>query len=483
MALAAAAGDAAIYGSKMAGLSGFDVGDFGGKRRYAAGGAAQQQRSSPLDYIGNRQVQGEITQNLPFDVNLHKARAKNTQNSANIRTLGQVTNPEQVYIRENQLLFRPVARRAVFGPLLGPPKGKPLASLQVFSMFNGLEVAVEQFPTQFDFENSFEFAGVAKSNIPFGRPEIDGTTVAAIVAGGVTIHNDGDTTFMPGDVIAARLPDIDMNRRRLATVTNAYHSPIGSEGCPTIEREHPSRMYELAQNEMEKYVDKPSAQKAFLTQQVGPDVYPIAIPPQERFFKQEYVRGTATDAWLYIVSAVQAGIVSFNLPDGTDPTALSALSKPGVGLDQLSLNKLKEQTATLTAKTGQLNLAKSSVTERENLWSHARILAALLGLEEYAGVTQVPALRDLFLRRRCAGFLSNPKFSERYQREANIAQVASEARQSNPTLAEKHLWALQRDRATESWEAFWKIYRALSRFRIGRAIGYGPKGGDVDLLM
>jgi hypothetical protein len=472
------------FGARMFGGPAGGNPDFSTVRKF--GITSKKPKSSPLDFVGNRTVQGEVTQNVPFDRRLDKVR-KETSGFTKLRKLGVVTNSEQVWIRENQLLFRPTDHRSVSGVTIMPARNEPPASLCCFSQFDGMITDPMQFPTQHHFNDAFEFVGIAKSNIPIGRPEIDGNFVAVAVAGGMTIPNDGRTEFMPGDIIRAELPPIDDDERQGKLRVSKFSGPVPTVGRPTITKEDPSHMREMPAAQMELYLNRFGAGRtgerdAFLQRQPNRDPFPLNdLTPAQEFFASEFIHGTATDAWLAVMRLAQIGVISINLPAAPSAANTRDLS----GLAQLTLEGLRQSAYGPLSATGALSPiadAGDRTTARTELWNQGRVLAALLGLQPDDTVQQAGALRDILLRTRAAGLITK-KTHESHRSAADITRVGPERNIEAPSQYEKDIWRMQHNRAVEGMENFYTVYRMNAKFRIGKAISHGRVGGTVDILM
>jgi len=176
-------------------------------------------RDTTLEEMRNnsRMPQGVITAIYPVNRRLLKTRTNNST-SKGIQTIGKVVKESDVAIHALDLIFSiaPTAstRRHLNNRLSGI--GKQSAASFVFGSFTGLRIP-DFVKNQADFENYINPMGVSNLKHYAGDQKVNGSRkISAIVAGTMSIYNNGKNTIFPGSLVRIKLPSITKEKRAKA---------------------------------------------------------------------------------------------------------------------------------------------------------------------------------------------------------------------------------------------------------------------------
>jgi hypothetical protein len=144
------------------------------------------------------QTQAEVTQNVNVSGSLPKYRQNSVRNNTSDERLGELLSNEFLDIMPGELVFMEKANY----------KGTNRYTATYGAGFTSFN-AIQTGEPQRRFEDRFKAIGFAKIEVSPSKVDRVNNGVSVIVAGSLSIRNNGNDTFNPGDLITYKLPNVD----------------------------------------------------------------------------------------------------------------------------------------------------------------------------------------------------------------------------------------------------------------------------------
>jgi hypothetical protein len=444
-------------------------------------------QKDPWEFTGDRATQGEVTVNVLVNNELIRARqdAAKTARTKGTRTMGTLVNPDNIQIREKDLVFVPRMMRTNNGTLYGSVKD-PLA----ISSFTGINTNSELFGNQDQFEASFYLVGKSKIPYNFGSPEQSKSGISVMTSGATTVHNNGVETFAFGDPVAWYTYNVNDEKRehQIMSVRKARGEPQEKFGA-LLKRLGIRDIYKLTQNAIERYIvaSNDGRRDEFLTAH-----YKDNLPSKREFdalrrhFRAECVQSTAVDSWLTLVTFFQLGLINFTMPEDPSGAAYAPI-----------VNKFKDIELTAVNEAGGYNVdAQGAATEgsdakRTSTWKHAQNLAHLFNIlpNSPQPLSPLTGVLDILIKRKYRGLLEG-NHSYKHRSSASILRAGpkdlldAENQMPRDGSVAQYLDHVQLNTARDADNEFYTAYRRATEQIFAISISSTSEPGyDLDVVM
>jgi hypothetical protein len=432
-----------------------------------------QTTRAPFDMVGNRMVQGEVTQTMSVHGALPDHRQQQARMSKNRggTTMGVLSNSSLINIEEDDLVFAPRGVRTADGSLV--KANQPHA----FSSFTGFVLSPEYYPTQEALESAFALVGRSKIPYHWNNPDQRKDGISVQVSGACTVRNHGVESFAFGDTVAWYVYNINdaVRENQVMTVRKARGESVDKFSA-LLRRVSYRDACRLTQSALNRYAQAdPSTASKYLS-----ETYDSQLPVKGEFdsirrhFQSHCVRNTTTDLLVGIATLQQYGIITFNkniddiaakLNDPIEKMTHHYIDGKGVKLDD-------------------------EFTLREQ-WSNVVLLSKILGVIEDRAKKVQPSehLINALIRRRFRGLLDS-EHSKKLRTGASILEAGPEELLEKVTKMatigsdEHRLSHRQNNAIRESDMEFYAAYRHATKQTIGVCLSATSIAGeDIDLLL
>lgn len=443
--------------------------------------------TGPEDADGSRLVQGEVTANIPFAVNL--AASRKGGESTGMRRLGFVSDPSSINFYEGQVLIKQIRSRV--GPNRGRNRNDPV--FNAFTSFRGLPIYVDDEQDLIRWEHTWVVAGICKANVEMNEP-IGTNEVAATQAGGLTIKTNNTEPILAGSFVKATIPSPN-DAERAAMRERAVGANVIIDDCAiSVVPEKPEDGIHFLGKLMHAFVSKFVVNRAAgrrerflhdMTQRYNQPGGP-PLTSAELFHYTEYIEGSSIDFANYILLAVRLGLVTLNLPTGS--AGLNLLS---ASLQLITPSSIDSQGAprqvlgpgNFTSRTMPVGAVADAVQNERG--EQMLALYNLLGLNNALNqtVTASDSLRELIMLTRVRGLLPMHKEFDSLRNTMSIANVGSRRSGSNLNTFEQTVDQMQVNRAREGYMSFHVCFAAQALRRFARATMTSRPSGECDVVM
>lgn len=330
--------------------------------------------------------EGEVTVN--FNVNsgeleLRKGIAEQSDSTKLIESI--VMGPPAIDILPGEVVFsyrnpnRGVGNRVNYGGYFNN-----YTSMCVFSSLNGLPAPA----TDAELRNTFKVQGFAKIGYSYD-PEYKGKNngVAVRAKGSGTTGNRGWSTFYPGDSIATRFHSVDPKIRaeELRTIPKFQGLPTGKTPVILYKKTLKSAKTFLSEAVDQLLIDS-NDPLMLHTLIEGSD-----LPNDSAVSQLALVtaRKALYDAWVVVCTLAQYGLVTINVPSGTDPLSTVNYGKfdsvLNATLNTINKSKVEKIPSPDGNGTAKLTLNPLSDSDRLKMLQEFKFLAGKVGLFNIAG--------------------------------------------------------------------------------------------------
>lgn len=432
----------------------------------------------PEDTNGSRSVQGEVTVNLNFDSELATRRTGGEINGG--RRLGILTNKSAINFYEGQVAVRQVRTRSNNKP----HRNHMEPVYNAFTSFIGMPVFPEDIADPVRWNSNWTFAGIIKANVEMNEP-IGNNTVAAAMAGGMTIKTNGTQPIMAGSFLKLVYPSpnpetMEAFRKSSKVAFDSY--------APSVVPEHPEDGIGFLSNVLSRYVNRfvlkkgPERETVLLTgvnRQLGQVGGGRAMEADEQFQASEYIIGSAADFLLNIGLALRLGLVEGNLP--TTDADLNTLS---ASLNNLSTTSLDANDSPVVVQGNTaIRLGAGGTAQQTTRMAQLIAFQKLLGLSRRPGVNASSTFRELVMLNRARGLLPPTKEFTNLRNQLSLVNVGPRrAGGATMTDEDKVLDLGQLNRAREGYMSFYACFTFQAASRIGRALDSKKAGAEIDLV-
>jgi len=448
-------------------------GNFQAAGRFSAGSATP---IDPWSHAGNTMYSGIVTLDLECKEDLPEQRARNV-NNANPKipdeTMGTLVGAQYLSILPDEILMQANGI---------PGEDGKKSALFVFSATNGICIPPTAY-TQEDLEAMVRFAGVSKITYSYLPGAASQTGMTSVIRGACTTQNRGSTTFHFGDIVRMRLYNKDSAKRA--------DELAGHQVMMNTDKNKLQAYLELASHESVRLYAQEAVTRFMKSNPAGSgrqnkhlvDLSPESQTPNmqatslDRLFHMLYSSGAAKQAFLAVATLLQAGIISLNVGEVTNPI------DPGIDfLNALDKDRTEDdwtETAFVGDMGGGWQAPADQASRKAANWGALKTFAAMLGLVSVPGVSASPGLVNLLALRAARGDMTTSESAADYIRYGLDKMIPPGLRQRRQ---EKQLMNLQNNHSRSMYRAYYFAHYHAHHNIIGMVLSPASPGVRMDLL-